>query len=65
MASESPDAPMEAKVCPIISDSSGTVFCRGEICYAAYPQQFMDETHWFCLIIDGPGELPETGEDDR
>jgi len=65
MACELPDTGMKTKVCPIISDSNGTVFCIGSLCYAAYPQQFMDETHWFCLIIDGPGELPETGDNDR
>ncbi|MCX6701307.1 MAG: hypothetical protein NTV68_15545 [Methanomicrobiales archaeon] len=65
MASELPGAAMTRKVCPFISDSQGTVFCKGEICYAAYPQRFMDETFWFCSIIDGPGGLPETGDNDR
>ena len=56
MASESPDAPMKTKVCPIISDSHGSVFCKGDICYAAYYRSLMGETTCFCLIIDGTGD---------
>ena len=56
MASESPDAPMKTKVCPIISDSRGSVLCKGDICYAAYYRSLMGETICFCLIIDGTGD---------
>lgn len=65
MASELPDAPVSRKVCPFISYSNGTVFCKGEICHTANPQRFLEEGFCFILTIGGQGDQPETGENDR
>ena len=56
MVCELPDTWMKMKVCPIISDPSGEVFCKGSICYAAYYRRLMGETMCFCSLIEGPGD---------
>ncbi|MDO9035869.1 MAG: hypothetical protein Q7U51_11775 [Methanoregula sp.] len=50
----------ERKICPIISDSRGSVLCQGRNCYAAYLRILMAETCWFCTIIDGPDPVSQT-----
>ena len=65
MVNKLPDAPSLRKVCPHISYSDATVFCKGNICHTANPQRFQDEGFCFILIPDGQGELPETGDNDQ
>ena len=56
MACEPPDTWMKTKVCPIISDSQGAVFCKGSLCYAAYYQKLMGELFVFCSLIEVLGD---------
>jgi hypothetical protein len=44
----------DQKVCPVMSDSQGMVYCLRSDCYAAYPRSLMGEVLWFCELIDGP-----------
>ena len=62
MGCEVPDAPVTRQVCPFITYSNGTVFCKGEICHTANPQRFQEEGFCFLLITNGKGDLPETGD---
>ncbi len=62
MGCEVPDAPVTRKICPFISYSNGTVFCKGEICHTANPRRFKNEGFCFLLITGGKGDLPETGD---
>jgi len=56
MACEPPDTWMKTKVCSIISDSHGSVFCIGSLCYAALYQKRMGEPLVFCSLIEGLGD---------
>jgi len=43
----------ERKICPIMSDSRGIIYCQGKHCAAAYPRRLVGETFWICEIIEG------------
>lgn len=65
MVNNLPGAPPSRKICPHISYSTGTVFCKGDICLAANPDRFKDEGFCFLVITDEPGEIPEKEDNDR
>ncbi len=46
----------ERKICPLMSDAKGVVFCQGKNCTAAFPVRPGEESLWFCgLVEDHPG----------
>ncbi len=65
MGCEIPNTPVPRKICPYISYSNGTVFCKGEICHTANPRRFKNEGFCFLLITDVISDPPGTGDNDR
>ena len=65
MVSDVPDVPVLPKVCPYISYSNATVFCRGEFCHDADHDRFKEEGFCFLLITEEPVGMPKKGDNDR
>jgi len=64
MWTEQADGTMSVrKICPIMSDSRGIIYCQGKNCAAAYPVSLMGEIFWVCELIEG--HCPSRETEDR
>ena len=65
MVSDLPDAPVLPKICPYISYSNATVFCKGEICQSANHDRFKEDRFCFLLVADEPAGMQKMGDNDQ
>ena len=65
MVSDLPDAPVLLKICPYITYSNSTAFCKRELCHSADHNRFKEEGSCFLLVADEPVELPKSGDNAR
>jgi hypothetical protein len=64
MGCEMPDTPVLRKICPYITYSNGTVFCKRVICQTANPRRFRNEGFCSIVITAGQSDPPGTGDND-